>query len=358
MILAKIDKNFALETNLECDDIAWFNVRNAPFDFYGLFDPEKEGSFIRMPKDIAEKVSPGVVGLNFCTAGGRIRFATDSPYIAVKTVQNFNHSPHMTHAMQGGFDLFSVKDGISKFAAPFIPPVEAVGGFEQLRYVHNKGEMVTYTMNFPLYGGAKEVYIGIKEGSHIAKGASYRDIKPIVYYGSSITQGGCASRPGNSYQAIISQRNNVDYINFGFSGACKAEIPMVEYLRELEMSIFVSDYDYNAPTAEYLDETHQRMYKMFREKQPDTPYIMVTKPDAWDWSDEESARRRAIVFRTFSEALASGDRNVYFIDGRSLFGADNRDNCTIDGCHPNDLGFYRMSEAIGVVIDEILRNLT
>lgn len=357
MIVANIDKNFFLDTKLDKDDIIWFPIREDPFEFYGLYDPKNTPSFCRMPEDVAKSVSQNVYWLNYNTAGGRVRFSTDSPYIAIKTVQKFNHSPHMTHVMESGFDLYSQKNGLSSFVAPFIPPVNAVGGFEQLRYVHNRDDMTSYTLNFPLYGGANEVYIGIKEGSRLSKGEKYLDIKPVVYYGSSITQGGCASRPGNSYEAIISERYNIDYINLGLSGNCKAEIPMAEYLRTIEMSIFVCDYDHNAPTAEYLESTHRRLYDIFREKQPDTPYVMISKPDIWSWNIADADRRREIIFKTFSDARALGDKNVYFIDGRSLFGSDNRDNCSVDGCHPNDLGFYRMAENIGVVIKEILEKL-
>lgn len=356
MILAKIDKNFNIKSNVGESDVVWFSVREEPFELYGLHDPQNTERFCRMPDDIAKSVSEGVAGLNYHTAGGRVRFSTDSPYIAVKAIKSFNHSPHMTHAMQNGFDLFSVKNGFSTFVAAFIPPVDSVDGFEQLKNVGG-GKMTSYTLNFPLYSGAKEVYIGIKAGSHLGAGEKYRDIKPVVYYGSSITQGGCATRPGNCYPAIISQRYNLDYINLGFAGNCRAEIPMAEYLREMDMSIFVCDYDHNAPNPEYLKNTHRRLYDIFREKQPDTPYVMITKPDIWRTNVREEDIRRDIVFATFSDALAMGDRNVYFIDGKTLFGSDIRDNCTVDGCHPNDLGFYRMAENIGIVIKEIVEEL-
>ncbi|MBQ8208306.1 MAG: hypothetical protein IJZ89_06190 [Clostridia bacterium] len=356
MILAKVDKNFAFETSIDRDDIVWFSIREEPFEIYGLYDPKNSEKFCRMPADVAKNVSANVSGLNYNTAGGRVRFSTDSPYVAIKTVQNFSHNSRMTHAMESGFDLYSMKNGHSSFVTSFIPSVDAVVGFERLKETYNSGEMTAYTLNFPLYGGAKEVYIGIKEGSHLAKGEKYLDIKPVVYYGSSITQGGCASRPGNCYQAIISERYNIDYINLGFSGNCKAEIPMAEYLSGLDMSIFVCDYDHNAQTVDYLASTHRRLYDIFREKQPDKPYIMISKPDIWSWNRKDGDRRREIIFKTFSDARALGDKNVYFIDGRYLFGSDNRENCTIDGCHPNDLGFYRMAENIGIVIKEILEN--
>ncbi|MBR4296048.1 MAG: SGNH/GDSL hydrolase family protein [Clostridia bacterium] len=354
MILAKIDKNFALETSITRKDVVWFNIKNAPFEIHGLYDPKNTERFIRMPEDIAKTVSDAVWDLNHRTAGGRVRFSTDSPFVAIKALQKtMHHSPHMTHAMQNGFDLFSTRNGIYSFAGAFIPPVDSKGGFEQLRdVIGHTGKMDTYTLNFPLYGEVEDLYIGIKEGCHISSPEKYRDIKPVVYYGSSITEGGCASRPGNCYPAIISHRYNLDYINLGFSGSCKAEVPMAEYLRELDMSIFVCDYDYNA-SFEHLQESHYRLYEIFREKQPDTPYIMITLPNAWLFNDG-IAKRKEIIFESYKKAKALGDKNVYFIDGKDLFGSDNWDNCTVDGTHPNDLGFYRMAERIGLTIKEII----
>ena len=112
----------------------------------------------------------------------------------------------------------------------------------------------------------------------------------------------------------------------------------------LEMSAFVCDYDHNAPDPAHLRATHAPLYRAIRAAHPDIPFIMLTKPD-YKIGDPDFDERRAVVMETFQMAQASGDRNVYFIDGASLFGDDGMD-CTTDGCHPTDLGFYRMAEKI------------
>ena len=119
---------------------------------------------------------------------------------------------------------------------------------------------------------------------------------------------------------------------------------MIEYLADLEMSVFVSDYDHNTPTVEHLAATHEKLYRGIREKHPDIPYVMLTKPDYHDTLHERA--RRAIVMSTYQKAIAEGDRNVYFVDGASIFAGDESDACTVDGCHPNDLGFYRFAQAL------------
>ncbi len=356
MKLAEIDKNLAIPSNIGRDDVVWFDIDDEPFRIYGV-TKSGDGRYIRMPDEVAKNVSDGVHSLITCTAGGRVRFSTDSPFIAIKTEQPLmeEKNPRMTNAMKNGFDVFRNLDGKAYFELAFMPNTE-VGGFEQLKETHSSGKMTDYTMNFPLYGRVNKVLVGIKEGSHIDSGAEYEKMKPIVYYGSSITQGGCASRPGTCYEALISQMYNLDYINLGFSGCCKGEVPMAEYLAELDMSIFVCDYDHNAPSAEYLRDTHGRLYDIVRAKHPNVPYIMITKPDCYEYNRTDVARRREVVYETFMRAVKAGDKNVYFIDGERLFDGDGRDNCTVDGCHPTDLGFYRMSRAIGEVIRQIIVN--
>lgn len=175
-----------------------------------------------------------------------------------------------------------------------------------------------------------------------------------MYYGSSITQGGCASRPGNSYPAIISRMLNCDYINFGFSGNAKGEDIIVEYMASLNMSVFVCDYDHNTPSTEHLLNTHERLYKKIREGNPELPIVFISKPD-FDSNVPLNIQRRNIIYSTYINAINNGDKNVYFIDGESLFKSEGRDSCTVDGCHPNDLGFMRMAETIGYMIKKLIK---
>ena len=129
-------------------------------------------------------------------------------------------------------------------------------------------------LHFPTYSDVKSLYIGVAEGSRIEHSAPYRYSKPVVYYGSSITQGACASRPGNAYQAIISNDLDCDFINLGFSGSALAEEAITDYINSLDMSVFVMDYDHNAPNPEHLERTHEAFFKKIRASHPDLPVIM------------------------------------------------------------------------------------
>ena len=199
------------------------------------------------------------------------------------------------------------------------------------------------TINFPHYCDVLSLEIGLEKDSTLKPASGYRPMKPMVYYGSSITQGACASRPGNTYENRIIRELGIDYINLGFSGSARGEDTMAEYIANLDMSVFVYDYDYNAPTVEHLQQTHEKMFRTIRAKHPDLPVIMLTRPKFRLNAEEEE--KRAIVKQTYENALASGDQNVYFIDGPTLMQYAEND-CAVDGAHPNDLGFYSMAKVL------------
>ena len=183
------------------------------------------------------------------------------------------------------------------------------------------------------------MYIGIEKGACIKPSKPYKHEKPILFYGSSITQGASVSRPGMIYESIISRVIDSDYINLGFASGAKAEDAIVDYMANINYSVFVSDYDYNAPTPEYLDATHRNMYKKIRSKHPDVPYIMLTKPIIHhNLKNLENQQRREIIFNTYENAIKNGDKNVYIIDGFEMFSSFESGDCSGDSVHPNDMG--------------------
>ena len=126
---------------------------------------------------------------------------------------------------------------------------------------------------------------------------------------------------------------------------------MAEYLAKLDMSMFVYDYDHNAPTLQHLRNTHQRMFRTIREANPQLPIVLLSRPKYR--LDEEEKQRLAVIRRTYENAVAAGDRHVYFMDGTTLMALAENDG-TVDGTHPNDLGFYSMAKALEPVLADIL----
>ncbi len=342
--ISKIDKNFKIETKVKRDGLKFYSADEATFKIYGVF---REGDrYRRMPEAVAKTVNEGVYRLHANTAGGRVRFVTDSPYIAIHAkMDNIGKMPHFAITGSAGFDLYLN----NVYRATFVPPLDMADGYEACIDLNGKEEREVL-INFPLYSDVKELYIGLQEGAVIKDAKPYKNAKPVVYYGSSITQGGCASRPGMSYQGIISRLFDYDYINLGFSGNALAENEMTEYIKSLDMSVFVYDYDHNAPNVEHLKNTHERMFNAIREKHPYLPVIMMSRPK--HLLTEEETERRAVVETTYLNAIDAGDKNVYFLDGAALTGLC-KESGNVDNSHPTDFGFASMAQALTEVLVNI-----
>lgn len=346
-----VDRNLATAVTVTEPDLVWLNVRQAPFSVHGLLYDEDMGRFLRVPQAVANEISEGVAGgLNRQTAGGRVRFRTDSRFIAICAVmENTKPMRHMPLTGQSGFDLYHTVEGRETYYKTFVPKHGMTEGYDAGHDVD--GVLTDYTIHFPLYDNVKELYVGLKKDATLEAATPYRHTVPIVYYGNSVTQGGCASRPGNSYQSILTRRLSVDHVNLGYSGNGKGEPRFAEYIATLPMSVFVMDYDHNSPTAETLQATHEPFYRIVREKNPTLPIVMLSSSGAS--LKPHLLRRRDIIRQTYENALAAGDRNVYFIDGAEIFAGTDWDACTVDGSHPNELGFFRYAECL----EKILRPL-
>lgn len=339
MNISQVDRNFAVQTSLNIDNIKFYNIQEAPFSVYGVFF--ENGQYRRLPEQVAKSVSQAVYTLHTHTAGGRVKFITNSRFVAIHAAMpTIGKMPHFALTGSAGFDLYVGKK--EEYCASFIPPFNISDGYESVIRFGDSAER-EITINFPLYSSVADLYIGLDENAVLKKAPGYKHKKPIVFYGSSITQGGCASRPGNAYESIVSRALQTDYINLGFSGNAKAEDAIAQYIKHLDMSVFVYDYDHNAPTLQHLEDTHQKMFLTIRENHPDLPILLLSRPK---YSlDEAEKQRLAVIRKTYADAVAAGDQNTYFIDGPTLMKYARNDG-TVDGCHPNDLGFHSMAKGL------------
>ena len=304
-----------------------------------------------MPLAVAQSVSGGVAGLCGNASGGRVAFETDSPFVViVAEMKNVGKMPHFTTLGSCGFDLYA--DG--RFYQSFVPDYGISDGYAgTIQFLRKHTRRLL--MHFPLYSEVVALHIGLAPDSMIGAYHPYEAKLPIVYYGSSITQGGCASRPGNAYPALIAQMNQIDFVNLGFSGNARGETAMASYIAGLPMSAFVLDYDHNAPDTEHLRATHAAFYATIRQAQPHIPVVIVTRPD-FDGSDD-TVPRRSIIYETYRQAFLNGDP-VQFVDGGSMWDDLSRGAATVDGCHPNDLGFYLMAHSIGSALEKAMNAST
>ncbi len=350
-----IDEAMKIVTEIGEDDVVFYDTRKSPFKIYGLYKPETEPDFKRLPDNVALNTNEGVAALYLNTAGGRVRFCTDSKYVAIHAeMPTMGKMSHFALTGSCGFDLYiDEKWGDSHFYAPFKPPFHGSGGFEaKVSFKARKKRYIT--INFPTYSNVKNLFIGISKDAFLGSGLPYAEETPVVYYGSSITQGGCASRPGNTYQSVVSRRLNINHINLGFSGSGRGEEIIADYISSIDMSAFIMDYDHNSPSPEHLLETHFRMYDKVRKNHSLVPIVIMSKSDFLHDYDENIIRRN-IIFDTYKKAKESGDENIYFIDGESVFRGPYEDMCTVDGAHPNDLGFALMADAVEQTLKKAFR---
>lgn len=334
--------------------LQFYDVRNAPFSVYGLMGYENAEPFRRMPWDVAYSVSTDVYCRHSQTSGGRVRFATDSDRIAIDVrFPALEDRPMLTLHANSGFDLCMLENGKEVFVHGFEPAIDAVDGYRTIFKFPDR-KLRSLTLYFPLYQDVSDLKIGLAEDAIVEAAPEYTIKKPLLFYGSSITQGASACRPSLSYAALIARRFDADFINLGFASGCKAEPEILDYLKTVESSVYILDYDHNSPTPEYLEKTHYNAYKTYRDANPDTPIILVTRgtctPDAPD-----VIARRAIIMDTYVRARKAGDQKVWFVDGSAFFATEDPYDCAIDGTHPNDLGHHRMAKIIGQTVEYALK---
>ena len=325
--------------------VRFYDALEPPFSVHGLMT--EEGAFCRMPGEIARRVNEGVAGLYRNTAGGRLRFCTDSPYVVISAAMpGVGRMPHFAFTGSAGFDLYAG----NRFIGCFMPPVDIADGYAAAVDLPN-ANIREITIHFPLYSNVSALRVGLREDAFLLPAPPYRVKKPIVFYGSSITQGGCASRPGLAYTNALSRMLGADHRNLGFSGSARGETVMTDYLKQCDMSAFVLDYDHNAPDPAHLEATHGALFRAVRGAQPTLPILILSRPRFTLSGDEQ--RRREIVRATFERAAGAGDGGVRFLDGPALMQMCG-DEGTVDGCHPNDLGFSSMAQAAAPVLRELL----
>ena len=349
--IEEIDKNFAQKE----DDggLVYMDCFTAPVRISGLYWKEKNNNYHRMDDSLNDKYNEGVRGLSPCTAGVQVSFKTDSNKVGVKVDVEWNNlMPHMPYNSSTGIDMYIGSGRNKKFIKTFFVYLNDSEHYEDTREIAEKG-MKEVTLNLPLYSGVAKLEIGLEKGSQIEMPEPFDYDKPVLFYGSSITQGACASRPGMAYFNMLSRKMNFEVLNMGFSSSAKGEPIMAEIISKIPMAAFIMDYDHNADSAEHLEKTHQKFFEIIRNEQPDLPIIIISKADCEDGSESTKARKE-VIYKTYQDAINKGDKKVWFIDGQLIYDMKDGDCCTVDSLHPNDIGFMRMTEVILPVLKEAL----
>ncbi len=310
---------------------------------------DTKSPFDRLPARAEGIVRPPVWDLSRHSAGMSVRFVTDAPRVSVRWTLTSERlaMPHMPATGVSGIDLYVRRDGRWHFLAVGQPTRRPTNEVVLIRGLEPKD--AEYRLYLPLYNGVARVEIGVPEDASFRPvGPADPGIKPVVIYGTSITQGGCASRPGMAYPAILGRRFGVPVVNLGFSGNGKTEPEMARLLAELEPAAFVLDSLPNLTTAE-VGERLPGFLEALRARHPEVPILLVENLVYTDAPFVAVRAQRvdgsnALLRKIHAERVAHGDRRITLVPASDLIGSDGE--ATVDGVHPNDIGFLRMADAI------------
>ena len=295
-------------------------------------------NFYRMPESVAKTVNENVHRMCNMPAGGRVRFKTNSTKIGIKAELEDS-------CINSGIDVLSNGIYCGKVRAD---DEDNALGYEGVLSLTPSDDIQAdsikdITVFLPRIVHVSRITLSLDDGAVVLEPDPYLIEKPIVWYGSSITHGGSSNSPSKCYVALVSEMLGANHVNLGFGGSAHAETEMAEYIAKLDMTAFIMDYEHNSFSVDYLAKTHKPFFDIIRKAQPDLPILMISRPDV-DRQYMRCCTTRRIIMDTFHQALDNGDTKVDYVDGFYLWGNDNREECTVDGCHPSEKGFQRMAD--------------
>ncbi len=339
----------------KADSIKYIDA--SQFELIGKGFQDTEGLYDRLPASLKGTTRPPVWSLSKNCSGLAIRFRTNSKTIAAKwEVTGDVTMNHFAPSGIKGLDLYGLKDGKWQFVNSARP----AGKKTTATIISNMaGVDMEYMLYLPLYDGLVSLEIGVQADAVIErpKVNSPRKEKPVVFYGTSITQGGCASRAGMSYPNIISRMLDRQIINLGFSGNGQLDLEVAEALSNIDASCFVIDCLPNVNIAQ-MNEKYARFVKIIREKHPEVLILMVETilfPHMYfDQSVYTLLREKNELLRKiYIDMKKNNDKNIYYQEAEKLIGTDYE--ATVDGVHLTDLGFLRMAEGLYPTIHKLTK---
>ncbi len=331
--------------------LAWFGV--------------EDHELIRFPTSAKPRLDPALWDCSTMTSGVRIRFRARCDVILLDVEKLLlNTNPRMTQLAACGFDLYA--DG--EYFDSFVPPIAGSNHF--LGFVNVDGaEAHDYEIHFPYLSTVKLNALAVESKGNGEDPAispysrPYRAPGRMVFYGSSITHGACADRPGLIYPALVARSLNVDFINLGFGGTGKGEPAVADLLASIpDVSAYVLDWGINLCSPQEVDLIHDRYYPLLekiKKAHPGVPVLIVNIQDAGPKLDKVMPGNLEIIHaeikRVYDAEVASGNKKLWYVDARDIVGGSKGFDLTIDRVHPHQGGFYKYAEKLVPVVKEMLR---
>jgi hypothetical protein len=341
----------AAAANVDWHDVTQWGVEGRAWP-----EMERLRWFDRFPAAAQKTVTSAVWNLSRDSTGMMVRFKTDATAIHVhyKVVKTALGMPHMPATGVSGVDLYARDDaGKWRWVQVTRPATQEI-----------KAEIIKdlapgfreYAAYLPLYNGVEFLHIGVTKGARF-EGLAPRSEKPIVFYGTSITHGACASRPGMVHTAILGRRFDTPVLNLGFSGNGRMDTAVGEFLVKIDAAAYVIDCLPNMQPAA-VREKCAPLVRLIRAARPDTPIILVEdRRFTNDWITPAKKKfhddNHAALREVYAELVNDGVKGLHYIPGDALYGTDTEG--ATDASHANDLGFMRQANVMEPVIRAALR---
>lgn len=330
------------------DGLYYAECMSAPVRIGGLPFLRENGNYHRLPDRLYGEYSVPLRTIYKHTSGATVTLRTDSPRLGLRVILEEPYkATNMSYNGIAGLDVYR-RDGSGFSPVGVVSAPTSLDCSDEKEIFTLPPGMNELWIYLPLYSGVRSVEIGLEGDAVIEPPEPLPVSKPVVFYGSSVTQGGCAGRAGSTYPAMLARELGFETVNLGFSGCGCGEQLIASLIAGMPMSAFVLDYDHNAPGPDHLRATHYPFYKTIRDACPDLPVILMSKIDPD--TDPLWRERRDIIRDTYRRATAEGDTHIAFIDGSTVFEDGLRGVCTVDGHHPSELGFYKMYLALSPVL--------
>lgn len=309
------------------------------------------GPYGRMPEALQDEFRPDLLFLGRNSAGVAVRFSSDSPMVSAKwTLTNNYTMNHMAMTGIKGLDLYVLIDGRWMFIGTARPGAKENFSVFVKGMTKSEKEFMAY---LPLYDGVESLQIGVAKESGIGMPkinalVKSESAKPVVIYGTSITQGGCASRPGMGYTSILSRLLGREVVNLGFSGNGRLDFSMSKAIAMTDPGVIVLDCLPNT-TSQSVKDSAYRFITNILKSHSSTPLYMVENPNFAHLivdkaTADELQRENAAWLELYNRLRREGYKNIFYIKADNFFGTDNEG--TVDGIHPTDLGMQRMAQKL------------
>ena len=356
--IAKWDPNMAQQNAVVTNGVKWIDGKYLPIEGRAFNDTDHY--YDRLPANVTTNVNGGVRGMKHHTSGMLFRFRTNSNRLSFKWTP-FNTGLSMDHMPStgvSGIDVyrFDEKAGAWRYVKTGRIYDAKKGGSLSIGWTPGDACIV----NLPLYNGVRSFELGIDPGAKIeALGPRKSGVdKPVVFYGTSITHGGCCSRPGLGFVNLVGRHLDVPVVGLGFSGSGVMEYEMSEHLARIDASCYVLDCLWNmGSTAKgargragrNVEENYEPFIRNLRAKRPGVPIVMAEMCDVYcKGPNEKDKYMRGL----YEKLVAEGWKDLVYLPKDAMYTGDFEG--TVDGCHPNDLGMMSMSEAFGKAVKEAL----